>query len=143
MRLRSIEEPVRKAGAVLSRDLGGRITAVFGVLPTAGTPEEAAVSAALRMQRPATPSAFEASIGLASGPAVVGLAGRTSMRTFHAVGACFDRASELAWQARPGELLVDSTTSAGASSLRGRLESCELEAAPGAELRRVYRSIAP
>ena len=61
-------------------------------------------------------------VGVATGPAVVGTLALPGGRRLAVLGACAERATVLAEQARPGEVLVDDGTAQAANGARVALE---------------------
>ena len=116
-----------RGGLVEEEGWGGRLTAVFGLLPAEETPVEQAVSAALEGQEEDRQSDAEVvcalSMGIATGDAVVGIVGHRR-RSFRAIGEPGEKAAQLARLARAGEIAIDGSTFAVLGRYERRFAAC-------------------
>lgn len=122
--LRAMTNAIVSSAGLIDSVLGTGLVAVFGLLPSTVASEDPAIRAAHRLgdevarvhsgRRRRGPPPVEPAVAIATGPLVVGLSSR-DRRSFTALGYHLDLAKKLAGQARPGEILIDPRTRAGAS----------------------------
>ena len=118
--LRTMTQPILDEAGILDRVIGAAVMAIFGISHTGGPAPDQAIRAALQMvesvkvmnkaRQRNSEDTFEIKIGIASGPAVLGMLGNKTYGTFRAIGHTVDRATILERQARPLEILVDQNT---------------------------------
>ncbi len=105
--------PVFEYGGTLQGELRGGISAVFGHPQGEAEHEERAILAAVELAKRAGRGEAQGqllSIGIATGPMVVGAVGPLSRLQFLATGEAAELAFSLARQARPGQILVSAAT---------------------------------
>jgi adenylate cyclase len=125
LHLRTMVTALVSEGAMIDEISGDGVQAIFGLLPSTTSSEDLAIRAAHRLLADvgrihlngrATERPFPGvGIGIATGPAVIGLVGSRERRTFTAVGYHVNLAALLEREAGPGEILVDGRTRAAAT----------------------------
>lgn len=117
--LSTMLQPILDEGGMVNKIMGDVAIALFGVLPSTGSPPTQAIMAALRMIEAVrdigmwqgdNSSAFDIGIGIASGSVTLGIIGNKYHKTFTAIGYHVNLAARLESQARPSEILIDENT---------------------------------
>ncbi|MEN8188244.1 MAG: adenylate/guanylate cyclase domain-containing protein [Thermodesulfobacteriota bacterium] len=111
--------PVTDAGGIIVSISGASTTALFGVLPSAISPADQSVTAAVRImetvahmtgeENAARPDALPIKIGISSGLVSLGFRNDKN-KSFHVVGYPLEHAAMLARQAEGAEIAIDLNT---------------------------------
>lgn len=110
----SLTFPIFEHGGTLQGELRDGVSALFGPPRGANEPEERAVAAAVELANRALRGDAGGqllSIGIATGPMVIGAVGPLSRMQYLATGPVAEAAYTLAHRATPGEILCCGTTS--------------------------------
>jgi class 3 adenylate cyclase len=134
--VRAMVQPVIDGAGLVTKIVGERLVAIFGLLPSAVAAPEQALQAAVRMAdavraiKKAQPSenapALEVGIGIASGLVVFGVIGGRNYRTLSALGRCVYLADRLESQARAGEIIIDEQTFRESPGFQHRFSAVQL-----------------
>lgn len=118
--LKIMIESVLEQGGIIDKIVGDGLMAIFGVLIQDDNIQSHAYTAARRIQEQVRELVharkqqdlypLNVGIGIASGPAVLGILGDSQRQTFSAIGHHVNLAQRLESQARACELLIDSNT---------------------------------
>jgi len=113
-------KPILEHHGMIDKIMGDGAMAVFGVLPAETSSVDNAFQAALDIQRltktlnskrkEAGQPVLGVGVGIASGPAVLGILGSHERRAFSAIGKHVNLAARLESNARAGEVLMDKPT---------------------------------
>lgn len=134
---------------VLYRQSGDLLMILFGLVPVAAAKEDQALNALLPILQDAwcvapektSPSGddLRPALGLASGPAIVGLDDTPGATRLQAVGAPLRAADLLQRRVQPGELLIDQATFEKAGALQDRFYALPADSVQGAGRVYAYR----
>ncbi|MDJ0667331.1 MAG: hypothetical protein QNJ61_08635 [Desulfobacterales bacterium] len=134
---------------VLYRQTGDLLMVFFGLLTAATAKEEQALKALMPILQDEWGAAPEKqlgagtrlrpALGLASGPAIVGLDQTPGAAGLQAVGAPLQAADLLQQRAQPGELLIDQTIFEKAGALQDRFDALPADSVPGTGRVYTYR----
>lgn len=116
----NMAQAVTDEGGFVDKYIGDAVMAVFGLAEDGRNPSAAALATAFRMQkriaelnlmrvRNSAP-ALSIGVGIATGPAIVGILGSRARKSFTAIGHTVNLASRLVSRTKPGEILLDRST---------------------------------
>jgi class 3 adenylate cyclase len=118
--LRTIMQIIQDEAGIAEKAINSSVVAVFGAISSAGFPAKQAVQSALRVAEAVTAlnevrqkeflTTFDISIGITSGPVVLGILGYQERKILCAIGATADRAARFQAAARAREILIDEET---------------------------------
>jgi len=130
-------QAVLEQGGIVDKIVGDGLMALFGVLESDEKMPIQAFNAALRIQERVKELIFKRSqqglhplgvgIGIATGPAVLGILGDKQRQAFSAIGHHVNLAQRLESQARAGEILLDQNSWAELSQTQKALTKVELQ----------------
>ena len=120
LHLETVIRHVMEHGGMVDNIIGDGVLAIFGLIPSSGSPEKQAVNAGLairdsirrinesRKMKELMP--LHVGVGITTGTVALGVLGGKERKTVSVIGSRVNMANRLQDQARPDEILIDRNT---------------------------------